>query len=99
MSSERTPHLGYDKHAAEGRGNGTARNGTSRIKIQGDCGAVERRFNGFDSKILSMDARGMTTRDIQAHLEGIDGVEVNLALISQVTEAVVEEVTPGRTGR
>ncbi len=38
----------------------------------------QRRFTGFDDKILSMYARGMTTRDIQAHLEEIYGVEVPL---------------------
>jgi putative transposase len=52
----------------------------------------ERRFQGFDDKILSMYARGMSTRDIQAHLEEIYGVEVSPALISEVTDAVVEEV-------
>lgn len=52
----------------------------------------ETRFKGFDDKIISMYARGMTTRDIQSHLEEIYGVEVSPTLISQVTEAVVEEV-------
>lgn len=52
----------------------------------------ERRFKGFDDKIISMYARGMTTRDIQSHLEEIYGVEVSPTLISQVTEAVTEDV-------
>jgi putative transposase len=52
----------------------------------------ESRFKGFDDKIISMYARGMTTRDIQSHLEEIYGVEVSPTLISQVTEAVTEEV-------
>ena len=52
----------------------------------------QTRFTGFDDKILSMYARGMTARDIQAHLEEIYGVEVSPALISSVTEAVVEQV-------
>lgn len=52
----------------------------------------ETRFKGFDDKIISMYARGMTTRDIQSHLEEIYGVEISPALISQVTEAVMEEV-------
>ena len=52
----------------------------------------QRRFDGFDDKILSMYARGMTTRDIQGHLEEIYGVEVSPTLISNVTDAVVEEV-------
>jgi len=52
----------------------------------------ETRFTGFDDKIISMYARGMTTRDIQAHLEEIYGVEVSPTLVSQVTEAVTEEI-------
>lgn len=52
----------------------------------------QRRFSGFDDKILSMYARGMTTREIQSHLEEIYGVEVSPALISTVTDAVVDEV-------
>lgn len=52
----------------------------------------QRRFTGFDDKILSMYARGMTTRDIQAHLEDIYGVEVSADLVSTVTDSVLEEV-------
>jgi putative transposase len=52
----------------------------------------QRRFNGFDDKILSMYARGMTTRDIQAHLLEIYKVEVSPELISSVTAEVMEEV-------
>jgi len=52
----------------------------------------ERRLPGFDDKILSLYARGMTTRDIQAHLEELYQVEVSPALISNVTDAVLDEV-------
>ena len=52
----------------------------------------QRRFTGFDDKILSMYARGMTTRDIQGHLQDIYQVEVSPDLISSVTDAVIEEV-------
>ena len=65
------------------------RNGSFEPKI---LPKHERRFQGFDDKILSMYARGMTTRDIQAHLEEIYGVEVSPSLISEVTDAVLEEV-------
>ena len=52
----------------------------------------QTRFTGFDDKIISMYARGMTTREIESHLKEIYGVEVSPALVSQVTEAVSEEV-------
>lgn len=53
----------------------------------------ETRFRGFDEKIVSMYARGMPVREIQAHLQEIYGVEVSPTLISQVTDSVLEEVT------
>jgi putative transposase len=53
----------------------------------------ETRFTGFDDKIISMYARGMTTRDIQAHLQEMYGVEVSPTLVSQVTDAITEEIT------
>jgi putative transposase len=49
-------------------------------------------FDGFDDKILSMYARGMTERDIQSHLAELYGTEVSPALISRVTDAVVDEL-------
>ncbi len=52
----------------------------------------ETRWDGFDDKILSMYARGMTTREIQGYLQQMYGVEVSPALISNVTDAVIEEV-------
>ncbi len=52
----------------------------------------QTRFDGFDDKILSLYARGMTTREIQSHLEEIYQVEVSPSLISTVTDAVIEEV-------
>jgi putative transposase len=52
----------------------------------------QTRFDGFDDKIISMYARGMTTRDIQAHLQDIYGVEVSSDLISNVTDAIINEV-------
>jgi putative transposase len=52
----------------------------------------ETRFTGFDDKILSMYARGMTTREIQAHLQEMYHTDVSPTLISNVTEAVLEEV-------
>jgi len=55
-------------------------------------GKHQRRFDGFDDKILSMYARGMTTREIQGHLQEIYQVEISPSLISEVTDAVWDEV-------
>lgn len=57
----------------------------------------QKRFDGFDDKVISMYSRGMTTREIQAHLEEIYGVEVSPALISEVTNAVMDEVRAWQT--
>jgi putative transposase len=65
------------------------RNGSYEPKI---VGKGQTRFTGFDDKILSMYARGMSTREIQGHLEEIYKVEVSPTLISNVTEEVMEEV-------
>jgi putative transposase len=52
----------------------------------------QRRFPGFDDKIVSMYARGMTTREITGHLRDLYGIEVSADLISVVTDAVLDEV-------
>ena len=52
----------------------------------------QTRFDGFDDKIISMCARGMTCREIQAHLQEIYSVEVSPDLISTVTDSVIDEV-------
>lgn len=53
----------------------------------------ERRFTGFDDKIIAMYARGMTMREIQGFLQESYGVEVSAEFISSVTDAVMAEVT------
>jgi putative transposase len=52
----------------------------------------QRRFEGFDDKILALYSRGLSTRDISAHLEEIYGVSVGRDLISRVTDAVMDDV-------
>lgn len=52
----------------------------------------QSRFDGVDEKIISLYARGMTTREIQGHLHEIYGIEVSPSLISTVTDVVLEEV-------
>jgi putative transposase len=53
----------------------------------------ERRFTGFDDKIVAMYARGMTVREIQGFLAEQYGTEVSPEFISSVTDAVMAEVT------
>jgi putative transposase len=113
LQAEMTDHLGYEPHAAEGRGSGNARNGVGNKTLTTDQGELpievprdrqgtfepklvkkhQRRFTGFDDKILSMYARGMSVRDIESHLSEMYGTEVGHSLISEVTDAVVDEVT------
>ena len=52
----------------------------------------QRRLKGFDDKLISLYARGLTTREIQGHIAEIYGVEVSPSLISRVTDGVLEEV-------
>lgn len=52
----------------------------------------QRRFPGFDDKIISMYARGMSTREIAGHLRDLYGIEVSADLISTVTDAVLDEI-------
>lgn len=51
----------------------------------------QTRWSGFDDKILSLYARGMTVREIQSHLAEMYGAEVSPTLISSVTDAVIDE--------
>ena len=52
----------------------------------------QRRLEGFDAKVLSLYARGLSTREIQEHLEELYGTEVSPTLISTITDAVLDEV-------
>jgi putative transposase len=65
------------------------RNGTFEPQI---IEKHQTRFTGFDKNILSLYARGLSTREIQQHLEEIYGVEVTAGLISSVTDEVLDEV-------
>jgi transposase-like protein len=56
-----------------------------------NCVGHQRHFTGFDDKIVPIYARGMRVREIQGHVKEIYEVEVNPDLISQVTDAVIEE--------
>jgi putative transposase len=65
------------------------RNGSFEPKI---VRKRQRRFEGFDEKILALYSRGLSTRDIEAHLAEIYGVKVGRDLISRVTDAVMDDV-------
>lgn len=112
LNAEMEQHLGYAKHAPEGKNSGNSRNGKSSKKLRSVHGEIEldiprdrngsfepklvkkgeKQLNGFDDRIISLYARGMTTRDIQAHFVESYGVEVSPTFISQVTNEVMDEV-------
>ena len=80
--------------------------GALRVDVPRDRGASfepqiigkhERRFTGFDDKIIAMYARGMTVREIQAFLAEMYSVDVSPDLISRVTDEVMSEVTAWQT--
>jgi putative transposase len=109
LNAELDVHLaGEDEQAAGNYRNGTSSKivdtGSERIVLdiprdrQGRfdpilIGKYQRRFPGFDDKIIAMYARGMSTRDIQAHIEEIYGIGVSPTLVSAITDAVIDEVT------
>src|SRR6202042_3596493 len=57
----------------------------------------QRRFEGFDDKILALYSRGLSTRDIEAHVAEIYGVKVGRDLISRVTDAVMDDARAWQT--
>src|ERR1044072_7806935 len=59
-------------------------------------GKHERRFTGFDQKIIAMYARGMTVREIQGYLAEMYATEVSVEFISKVNEEVAMELTAGQ---
>lgn len=112
LEAEMTHHLGYEKHAPEGRNGRNSRNGVSKKRVKTGTAEIQievprdregsfepqlvrkrqRRLAGFDDKVLALYARGMTTREIQGHLKELYGVRVSPALISAVTDSVLEDV-------
>ncbi len=112
LEAEMELHLGYPKHAPEGKRSGNSRNGKTSKSVRSVHGDMdldiprdrngtfepklvkkgEKQLDGFDERIVSLYARGMTTRDIRAHFEEAYGVDVSAAFISQVTNSVMDEV-------
>ncbi len=109
LEGEMSEHLGYNKHAVEGRNKGNSRNGTTPKTIRTNVGEVtldvprdrdgefepqvvkkhQRNISDFDEQIISMYARGMTTRDIQEHVRELYGTEISPALVSIITDKVM----------
>lgn len=113
LEGELTEHLGYGKHAAEGRNSGNSRNGYRTRQLKSEQGTMtitvprdregsyepillpkgSPRLAGLDEKIITLYARGLSTRDIQGQLQDLYGIELSPSLISNITESVREEVT------
>ena len=105
-NAEMDHHLGREEQAGNSRngyGRKTVATDTGKIEIEVPrdragsfdpqlIAKYQRRFPGFDDKIISMYARGMSTREITGHLRELYGIDVSPDLISTVTDAVLEEV-------
>lgn len=106
LNAELDHHLDDDDEAANSRngyGRKTVTTDTGEIELsvpRDRSGSFEpqliakyqRRFPGFDDKIISMYARGMSTREIAGHLRELYGIDVSPDMISTVTDAVIDEV-------
>lgn len=106
LNAEMDHHLSQEDEASNGRngyGRKTVLTGSGKMELaiprdrQGSfdphlIAKYQRRFPGFDDKIISMYARGMSPRDIAGHIREIYGLEVSADLISAVTDAVLDEV-------
>src|SRR3954467_4279293 len=95
------PPLGGDSRIGYGRKAVPTDTGRIELEVPRDRQATfdpqliakyQRRFPGFDDTVVSMYARGMSTREIQGHLRELYGIEVSPYLISAVTDAVLEEI-------
>jgi putative transposase len=106
LNAEMDHHLAGENGAGNGRngyGRKTVITETSRIELDIPrdrqstfdpqlIAKYQRRFPGFDEKIISMYARGMSTREIVGHLRELYGIDVSPDLVSAVTDAVLEEI-------
>ena len=105
LNAEMDHHLttGEPGNSRNGYGKKTVTTDTGRIELEIPrdrqssfdpqlIAKYQRRFPGFDKKIVSMYARGMSVREIAGHLRDLYGVEVSPDLISAVTDAVLDKV-------
>jgi putative transposase len=105
LNAEMDHHLGGDEggNSRNGYGRKTVVTETGKIDLEVPrdrqstfdpqlIAKYQRRFPGFDDKIVSMYARGMSAREIVGHLRELYGLDVSPDLISAVTDAVLEEI-------
>jgi putative transposase len=106
LNAEMDHHLGGEGGVENGRngyGRKTVTTGTGRLELEIPrdrqssfdpqlIAKYQRRFPGFDDKIISMYARGMSNREIVGHLRDLYGIDVSPDLISAVTDAVLDEI-------
>lgn len=106
LNAEMDHHLGQEEQGNNsrngyGRKTVTTEGGRIEIEVPRDragsfdpqlIAKYQRRFPGFDDKIISMYARGMSTREITGHLRDLYGIDASPDLISTITDAVLEEV-------
>src|SRR4051794_16650032 len=106
LNGEMDHHLAGDGGAGNSRngyGGKTVLTDTGRIELEVPrdrratfdpqlIAKYQRRFPGFDDKVVSMYARGMSTREIQGHLRELYGIDISPDLVSAVTDAVLDEV-------
>jgi transposase-like protein len=112
LEVEMAEHLGYERHAVEGRGSGNSRNGSYPKTVTTEIGEIDlevprdrngtfdpatvpkhqRRLEGLSGNVISLYAKGMTTGDIQAHLEEIYGATVSRETISKITDEILGDM-------
>ena len=107
LEAEMDDHLGYPKHAPEGRDRGNSRNGARSKTVLTEVGEVEiavprDRDGSFEPRIvrkrvstrlvISLAAKGLTTGEIAAHFQDVYGAEVSKDTFSRITDAVLEEL-------
>ena len=112
LEVEMTEHLGYERHAPEGRGTPNSRNGSTPKRVTTEIGEVDlrvprdragsfepvtvpkhrRRLDGLSGNVISLYAKGLTTGEIQAHLEEIYDTSVSRETISKITDEIVADM-------
>jgi len=113
LGVEMADHLGYEKHAVEGRNGGNSRNGYAEKTLKSKHGQVriqtprdregsfqpqiigkgKTRLTHFDDQILCLYAKGMSTEEIVESFKELYGADVSSGLISQVTDAVLDQIS------